>query len=226
MTAAGAAAGAQPPAEAQPPREDQPSLAAAPPPPEAQPSLAEAARENRARIAASRERHGPAPRFTDADLAGGRSASAGQPAPPLESEPLLDPPVTSEELPAGDPAEDTAGPSADTVDPDEDTVDPDADDVQAAIGARLRVMAEREAEIQERLLDIEASLAAIGASGLPAAPRHPNRFRSALDTSRLRAEAYALREELDALAVERRLLGAAPAAAVENGRIPGRERLQ
>ena len=162
------------------------------PPPASPPSLAEAARKNRARVAASRERHGPAPRFTDADLAGGRSARAGQPAAPLESEPLRDPPVTGEDLPAGDPGEDTAGPST--------------DDVQAAIEARLRVIAEREAEIRERLLDIEASLTAIGSSGLPFAQRNPNRFLSPLDTNRLRAEAEELNRELDALAAERAVL--------------------
>jgi len=68
------------------------------------------------------------------------------------------------------------------------------------------VIAEREAEIRERLLDIGASLAAIGSSGLPTAPRNPNRFQSPLDTNRLRAEAKELNRELDALAAERRIL--------------------
>ena len=72
--------------------------------------------------------------------------------------------------------------------------------------ARRREIEEREAEIRERLLDIEASLAAIGVSGLPTAPRNPNRLQSPLDASRLRAEQDALRQELDALAVERRIL--------------------
>ena len=143
-------------------------------------------------MAASRERHGPAPRFTDADLSGTRSASPDQPAATLEGNALRDPPVTSEDLPAGDPGEDTAEVSA--------------DDVQEAIQARLRVIGEREAEIRERLLDIEASLAAIGASGLPTAQRNPNRFLSPLDTNRLRAEAEELNRELDALAAERRIL--------------------
>lgn len=65
---------------------------------------------------------------------------------------------------------------------------------------------EREAEIRERLLDIEASLTAIGSSGLPTAPRNPNRFQSPLDTNRLRAEQEELNRELDALAAERRIL--------------------
>ena len=68
------------------------------------------------------------------------------------------------------------------------------------------MIAEREAEIRERLLDIEASLAAIGVSGLPAAARNPNRFQSPLDAGRLRAEAEELNRELDALAVERGVL--------------------
>ncbi|MCY3744713.1 MAG: hypothetical protein OXH05_00655 [Acidobacteria bacterium] len=87
-----------------------------------------------------------------------------------------------------------------------DTADAVADDVQAAIEARLRVIEEREAEIRERLLDIEASLTAIGSSGLPFAQRNPNRFLSPLDTNRLRAEAEELNRELDALAAERAVL--------------------
>ena len=78
--------------------------------------------------------------------------------------------------------------------------------MQAAIEARLREIGEREAAIRERLLDIEASLTAIGASGLPYAQRNPNRPRSPLDTRRLRAEQEELRQELDSLAVERRIL--------------------
>ena len=159
---------------------------------EDQPSLAEAARQNRARVAASRERHGPAPRFTDADLAGARPRRQSPPTAPLETPALREPPVTAEDLPAGDPGEDTA--------------DPGADEVEAAIAARLRVIAEREAEIRERLLDVEASLTAIGSSGLPTAPRNPNRFQSPLDTNSLRAEQEELNRELDALAAERRIL--------------------
>ncbi len=68
------------------------------------------------------------------------------------------------------------------------------------------MIAEREAEIRERLLDIEASLTAIGSSGLPTAQRDPNRFQSPLDANRLRAEQEELRQELDSLAVERRIL--------------------
>ena len=68
------------------------------------------------------------------------------------------------------------------------------------------MIAEREAEIRERLLDIEASLTAIGSSGLPYAQRNPNRLLSPLDTNRLRAEHEELNRELEALAAERALL--------------------
>ena len=68
------------------------------------------------------------------------------------------------------------------------------------------MIAEREAEIRERLLDIEASLTAIGSSGLPYAQRNPNRLLSPLDANRLRAEQEELRQELEALAAERRIL--------------------
>lgn len=81
-----------------------------------------------------------------------------------------------------------------------------SDDLRAAMEARLREIDEREAEIRERLLDIEVSLTAIGASGLPYAQRDPNRFQSPLDAHRLRAEREELRQELETLAVERGLL--------------------
>ena len=112
--------------------------------------------------------------------------------PPLETEALRDPAITSENLP---PAE--AG---------EDTTSAGDDEVRANMEARRREIAERENEIRERLLDIEASLAAVGASGLPYAPRNPTRFQSALDTTRLRAEQEELRQELEALAAERMIL--------------------
>ncbi|MCY4628113.1 MAG: hypothetical protein OXE58_11190, partial [Acidobacteria bacterium] len=79
-------------------------------------------------------------------------------------------------------------------------------DVHANIEARLSEITERQAEIRERLLDIEASLTAIGASGLPYAQRNPNRRQSPLDTRRLRAEQEELLREQGALAAERRLL--------------------
>ncbi len=114
------------------------------------------------------------------------------PTPPLETEALRDPAVTSEDLPLGE-----AG---------EDTVEAGDDEVRANMEARLGEIAERENEIRKRLLDIEASLAAVGASGLPYAPRNPTRFQSALDTTRLRAEQETLQQELEALATERRIL--------------------
>ena len=58
----------------------------------------------------------------------------------------------------------------------------------------------REAEIRKRLLDIEAALNRIGVSGLPYAPRDPNRVGSPLDAPRLRAEQESLRDELRRLA--------------------------
>ncbi len=92
------------------------------------------------------------------------------------------------------------------IDPTEGEGDADPEAVRARAADRLREIAARETEIRERLLDIEASLAAIGASGLPAAPRNPTSFQSPLDASRLRSEQEDLRQELDALAVERRIL--------------------
>jgi len=90
-------------------------------------------------------------------------------------------------------------------DPGEDPANAGSD-VHANIEARLSEITERQAEIRERLLDIEASLTAIGASGLPYAQRNPNRRQSPLDTRRLRAEQEELLREQGALAAERRLL--------------------
>lgn len=150
--------------------------------PEGQPSLAEAARRKRAEIAARRQEGVFAPRFTDADFDADfnavRPAGPGvEPRPPVPAAP-----PAAEAQGAGDAggpedAEDSA------YDPIRDT-DP----------------AEREAELRARLLDIEASLAAIGASGLPFAARNPNRFQSPLDAARLRAEQEEIRRELAELA--------------------------
>ena len=165
------------------------------------PSLAEAARRHRARIEASREQRGAAPRFTDADLTGGRLPGPDRATAPLETEALRDPPITGEDLPLRDPGEDLP-----PQDPGEDTTGAGDEEVRANLEARRREIAERENEIRERLLDIEASLAAVGASGLPYAPRNPTRFQSALDTTRLRAEQQELNQELEALAAERTIL--------------------
>lgn len=170
------------------------------PAPDTGPSLAEAARRHRTRVAASRERHGEAPRFTDADLTGGRSRAPERSAVPLVTGTLGEPAVRSS----------VRGPAVRSEDLSPeigggDTLNAD-DDVRANVEARRREIAARESEIRERLLDIRASLAAVGASGLPAAPRNPTRFQSALDTAQLRAEQEELGRELEALAVERRLL--------------------
>ena len=112
-------------------------------------------------------------------------------------------PANDEEPPV---AEAEAEPEARDVEPGDDTVDIAPAESRAAMDARLLEIGERVPEILERLLDIEASLTAIGASGLPFAQRNPNRFRSPLDASRLRAEQEELRRELNALVAERRLL--------------------
>ena len=64
----------------------------------------------------------------------------------------------------------------------------------------LAGLRERDRELRERVLDIEAALAAIGASGLPQSPRYPNRFQSALDAPRLRTEYEAAQAERQAIA--------------------------
>lgn len=126
------------------------------------------------------------------DCVAGRPAKPVPPPARLEAGRVRERGIPSAERPLGE-----AGDDAGAVGPDE---------VRAAREARLRDLGEREAAIRERRLDIEASLAAIGASGLPYAPRHPNRFQSPLDANRLRGELEALREELDALAAERRIV--------------------
>lgn len=153
----------------------------------------EAARQNRARVAASRERHGPALRVTDADLTGRPLERPGTPTPavPIEREALRTPDVASEDL-----ALEASG----------DMVEAGPDDLRTNLEARLREIDAREAEIQERLLEIAASLTAIGSSGLPYAQRRPNRFQSPLDAGRLRAEREELEQERTALAAERRIL--------------------
>ncbi len=166
--------------------------------------LVEAAQRNRARVAASRRERGPAPLFTDTDLAGfHRPDRSRGPSPD---------PFGAAVLPSRDlwPPEEGAGWEADTGEDDsgrgevdledevgEEEADSTFDPEPPAAGPTEQ--AERAAELRERLLDIEASLAAIGASGLPVAPRHPNRFESALDAARLRTEREEIGRELDAL---------------------------
>ncbi len=61
----------------------------------------------------------------------------------------------------------------------------------------------REAVLHQRLLDLEAALVSVGASGLPIAPRDPNRFHSVLDAARIRAEMRDVRRELTDLRADR-----------------------
>lgn len=88
------------------------------------------------------------------------------------------------------------------LNPGADTTDPRAHlpDISAARADK----GERASELRERLLDIESSLTAIGASGLPHAVRNPNRFLSGLDAHRLLAERDEIRRELEALAPRKR----------------------
>ena len=156
----------------------------------------ETARQNRVRVQASRERRGPAPRFTDDDLVHGFRRRAADESPhPTGNE--IAAPVGVEDLPLA--------PRGRPV-PDADRLEGGSPDVRPSMEAHLREIGEREAEIQERLLEIEVSLTAIGASGLPYAQRNPHRFQSPLDARRLRAEQEELRRERDALVAERRLL--------------------
>ena len=184
--------------------------------------LVEAARRQRERVAESRERRGPAPRFTDTDLprtdrprtdrprtdrpptdgdrsavpagAGAVEAAAGQ------AEAGKDDP---EATPAGDPRD--SGREAGTrpgepggAEPPATTNGGDAGDTgaDAADAEQDSSPEERAAELREKLLDLEAALATLGVSGLPTAPRHPNRFTSPFDAARLRAEQREIRREL------------------------------
>ena len=151
-------------------------------------SVAGAARENRIRIRESRRERGAAPRFTDADLVGLHRPGPRRAALPPANR-RTEPPADAAAASVPTVGEDAAG--AD----DTDRV-PEAGPTEDA--------GEREAALRERLLDIEASLAAIGASGLPFAPRNPNRFQGPLDAPRLRAEQEELRRELAELTGRRR----------------------
>ena len=153
--------------------------------------LVEAATRQRARILASRAARGPAPRFTDRDLGvpGRRAAPAPSAVRPPEPEAApgtgADPDLVPE--PDADSGRDPdLTPGADRPDP----------------GATPAGRDER--ELRERLLDIEASLTAIGASGLPRAVRNPNRSLSGFDLRRLVAERDEIRRELEALAARKR----------------------
>lgn len=178
------------------------------PQPAARPSLVEAARRQRERVAESRNRRGPAPRFTDADLPGGASgaprapgsgdlaAASEEPERPGAGE-TADAGADPEERRGATDARGAAGePEAAGAEGRESPAAPDG----AETGGERKSDRERERELRERLLDVEASLAALGVSGLPFAPRNPNRFTSAFDAARLRAEEREIRRELRELA--------------------------
>ncbi len=163
-----------------------------------QPSLIEAARKNRERIRAQRARRGVSVLTRDADLGrarGGEGEAATAPSPE-----------------GAGPEPEAAGPEPDAAAPA-----PEAGEVKDRAPPAEPDRAERIAALRERLLDIEASLAAIGASGLPYATRDPNRFRSGFDAARLRAEQEEIREELRELTVSPE----SPPARGEPGPQPG-----
>lgn len=168
------------------------------------PDLVEAARRQRERVAESRERRGPAPRFTDADLPGsGRSRSDGNQGGRHRGDRVG---TDRRERPGAgageaDP-EETAGGDARNSGREAETGSGEPAGADAAAAEEALSPEEREeraAELREKLLDLEAALAALGVSGLPTAARHPNRFVSAFDAGRLRAEQREARRELAAL---------------------------
>ena len=186
------------------------------------PDLVEAARRQRERVAESRERRGPAPRFTDADLPGndrnrrdsdrsdGNRSDGNRPDESRPDESRTDESRTDADrtgpdgrgVPVrpgtGDPEETARGDARNSGGEAEtgsgEPVGADAAAAEKALSPEERE--ERAAELREKLLDLEAALAALGVSGLPAATRHPNRFVSAFDAGRLRAEQREARREL------------------------------
>lgn len=175
--------------------------------PAARPSLVEAARRQRERVAESRNRRGPAPRFTDADLPGG--AAGARRAPRSGDLAEEEEPERRNERETGesgaDPEErrgasDARAAAGEPGDAGAEERESPAAPEGAETGGERKSDRERERELRERLLDVEASLAALGVSGLPFAPRNPNRFTSAFDAARLRAEEREIRRELRELA--------------------------
>ncbi len=144
------------------------------------------ARANQARVRAARETRGAARRYDDDALERARRRGAA-PLPAGPGAPSLRPEIRDDEL------EDLAA----ETDWDE-VVEEGVSETEAP--ADPEDTRRREAEIRERLLDIEAALNRIGVSGLPYAPRDPNRVASPLDAPRLRAEQERLRKELRNLA--------------------------
>ncbi len=143
-------------------------------------SLAAVARANQARVRAARQTRGAARRYDDDALERARRRGAA-PLPAEPGAPSLRPEIQDDGL-EHLPSETEEGVTG---------TDPPADPEEVR---------RREEEIRERLLDIEAALNRIGVSGLPYAPRNPNRVGSPLDAPRLRAEQERLRDELRNLA--------------------------
>ena len=146
-------------------------------------SLAAVARANQARVRAARQTRGAARRYDDDALERARRRGAA-PLPAGPGAPSPRPEIRDDGL-EHLPSEAEEGVTG---------TDPPADPEEVR---------RREAEIRERLLDIEAALNRIGVSGLPYAPRNPNRVGSPLDAPRLRAEQERLRDELWNLAGRR-----------------------
>lgn len=159
------------------------------------PSLVEAADRNRERIAGSRRRGGSAPRYDDAALTAARR-SAGADAGPAESSAPRSAAGPVGQRPGEESPEDAA--------PPEVADGPGLPEPRGETSAAERAAARRERErlLRERLLDLEWALAAVGASGLPYAPRNPNRAFSPLDAGRFRARQEEIRRELAASAEE------------------------
>lgn len=171
-----------------------------------QPTLVEAARVNRARVNASRREHGSAPRFEDADL----HALVPLPASRWAAGPSVTgrPGMVREgagEIAGAASAEEGAADSNQTSAP----LESPGEAVRSPAGrkASARNRRERAAQVRKRLLDIEVALTSLGESGLPFAQRNPNRFRSAYDAARLRAEHGDLQRELEELEESRDPLG-------------------
>jgi len=160
-------------------------------------SLAEAARRNRERIERSRRRGGPAPRYDDAALPGERAPDSADPGPAESSTPRSVPAATDRRNGEGSPAGEPSLEASDSL----GLRDPGSRG-EASAADRAAARREQERALRERLLDLEWSLAAVGASGLPYAPRNPNRALNPLGAGRLRARQEEIRRELAALAEE------------------------
>lgn len=181
-------------AEGRPARR-QPAPAAGPEDGPRRPSLVEAAHRNRERIAESRRRGGPAPRYDDAALTAARLPFAEAEPEPRESSGAV--------APAGQGSGEASPESASSpeVSDDPGLRDPESRE-EPSVAERAAARGEQERALRERLLDLEWSLAAVGASGLPYAPRNPNRALDPSGAWRLRAEQEEIRRELAALAEE------------------------